>query len=107
MAVCGELKLMEAAPSLLTDDINANINDLTWCTQWMKGEDWIGVRGVAHLCLDGANQPTCQVNARARATRRDVVLANQLMTPAIVHFNVCKSKCSRMVKMKICKPFIG
>ena len=94
-----ELKLMESAPSLMMADINENIEHFMERMQWVKDEDWTDVGGIAHLCPEGPGHSACQVPAGAQATRRDVILASELILPAIAKFDVSKIRtCTPMTQ---------
>ena len=77
-------------------DINGDLDIFHTIQDMLKEEGWSDLGGDQRLCGAKVNQPTCQVTAAAKETRRDYVLVNEALYPAVeaVRVHQCDTFCT-------------
>ena len=86
-----ELRQHPRGPILIMGDLNAEIEDLPVMRDLLDSGAWTDIGADAHIWGQPRCETTCQVHAAARATRRDYMIANELLLPAIEAFRVHRS----------------
>ena len=69
---------------MLMGDVNADTCAIPTLKSMIEELGWTDVGGIHHLCEQMPNMPTCKVSAASRATRRDYVIVNEHLLPAVI-----------------------
>ena len=84
-----ELKCHPPGPKMVAGDINGEIADFETLADMMGQHGWTDAGATQHICPQGVCMPTCRVSGVTQATRRDYVLVNEYLLPAVVECKVC------------------
>lgn len=74
---------------MVAGDINGEIADFESLADMMGQHGWTDAGAMQHICPQGVCMPTCRVSGVAQAIRRDYVLVNEYLLPAVVECKVC------------------
>ena len=74
---------------MLVGDLNGELESLPMIQHLIKDESWIDLGSQEQLCMGGINEPTCNINANCKASRRDFILVNDILFDAAKGYGRC------------------
>lgn len=75
---------MEPGPKLIMEDLNCSLENFPTAMALIKEHGWTNIGNDDHNCQGKPGRTTCYTKEEAKESRIDFILANSMMTPAIV-----------------------
>lgn len=83
-----ELAEQPIGHKMIMGDVNGEMDDFPTFAAMLKDKGWTDAGAAAHIWGGTSYQPTCHASAKARQTRRDYILINASLLPAVVGVRV-------------------
>ena len=85
-----EFDSQESGPKMIVGDLNGDLENLTIIQHLLQDRGWVDLGSQAQLCTGEAFEPTCNVNATCKESRRDFILVNDLLYDVAKGYRVTK-----------------
>ena len=82
--------MQEVGPKMIVGDLNGDLESLPIIQHLINDRGWVDLGSQEQLCGGTAEEPTCNVNAKCKESRRDFILVNDMLFDAAAGYRVSK-----------------
>ena len=88
--IANEFDMQEVGPKMIVGDLNGDLESLPIIQHLINDRGWVDLGSQEQLCGGTAEEPTCNVNAKCKESRRDFILVNDMLFDAAAGYRVSK-----------------